>query len=272
MATNVTPQSATAQKNTAQPRQSWWASLVILCAVLGALLGLSFKTRDLIRRQDVPADNFPQLTEEYRILKRKDDDDTRLIMSLQKQKTALENGTSSNTKQVQALLSDLKQTKFLAGLTDAVGPGVLVTLNDSKKTVPPQMQAAVPINIIHDTDINQIINELKAAGAEAISVNNQRLVATSPIRCAGPTVFVNNTAQTPPYVIRAIGDATTLQAALNLPGGVADQMRAFDPAMIKVQTSKHMIVPASPGPPPPKYAKPAATSIAEGQTSVAATH
>ena len=129
------------------------------------------------------------------------------------------------------------------------------------------MQMAVPVNIIHDTDINAVVNELKAAGAEAISINSQRLIASSPVRCAGPTVFVNTTAQTPPYVIRAIGDAPTLQAAINLPGGVGDQIRAFDPAMLKVQTAARVVVPASPGPPPPKYARPLTSPTGESTSA-----
>ena len=81
-------------------------------------------------------------------------------------------------------------------------------------------------------------------------------MATSPVRCAGPTVFVNNTAQTPPYVIRAIGDGPTLQTAINLPGGAGDQIRAFDPTMIKVQAAARVLVPAYSGASQPKYAKP----------------
>ena len=64
MVTNVPP-----QKVVSQPRQSWWASLLILCAVLGALLGLSFKSRDMIRRQSIPADNYPALSQDYLIVK-----------------------------------------------------------------------------------------------------------------------------------------------------------------------------------------------------------
>ena len=61
------------QKVTSQPRQSWWASLLILCAILGALLGLSFKSRDMIRRQDVPRGQLPRLSvQEYQILKQQD--------------------------------------------------------------------------------------------------------------------------------------------------------------------------------------------------------
>ena len=114
-----------APQNASQPRQSWWASLVILCAILGALLGLSVKSRDVIRRQDVPADNYAGLTVAYRFLKQKNSDDTRLIASLSQRVTDLENGTSSDSKQVRALLADLKQTKFTAGLTAAVGQGVI---------------------------------------------------------------------------------------------------------------------------------------------------
>ena len=110
------------------------------------------------------------------------------------------------------------------------GPGIIVTLNDSKLPYPKDMPPGVlpgmaPENIIHDTDINQTVNELKTAGAEAISVNDQRLVATSPVRCAGPTVYVNNTMAAPPFVIKAIGDAKTLQAALNISGGEVDQIK-----------------------------------------------
>ena len=76
-----------------------------------------------------------------------------------------------------------------------------------------------------------MVNELKAAGAEAVSVNDQRLVAVSPVRCAGPTIFVNNTPQTPPYVIRAIGEPNTLETALNISGGIrgADSKRLTRP-------------------------------------------
>ena len=261
MATNTVPQAAVSQ-----PRQSWWASLVLLCAVLGALLGLSVKSRDVIRRQQLPADNYAGLSVAYQFLKQKDADDARLIASQSQRVADLEKGSSSETEKDRALLADLQQAKFAAGMTAVAGPGVIVTLNDSKKPYPVNVQipGMAPPNLIHDFDINQVVNELKAAGAEAVSVNSQRLIAISPIRCAGPTVFVNNTAQTPPYVIRAVGDAATLQTALNLPGGEADQLRQFDPNEIKIQMAAHLVLPASPGPPPPRYARPVADTATGG--------
>ena len=71
------------------------------------------------------------------------------------------------------------------------------------------------------------LNELRAAGAEALSLNDERILATSEIRCAGPTVSVNNTKKAAPFVIRAIGDPETLENALKMPNGAVDQMKVY---------------------------------------------
>ena len=72
-----------------------------------------------------------------------------------------------------------------------------------------------------------MVNELRAAGAEAISLNGQRLTANSEIRCAGPTVSVNNVRSAPPFEIRAIGNIKDLENAVNMRGGVADTLKVW---------------------------------------------
>ncbi len=169
----------------------------------------------------------------------------------------LNNGTT--VRQASAALDQqIGQAQFLAGLTPVQGPGVVVTLRDSKKpfAFPKGIPAGMALpNIIHDTDINQVVNELRAAGAEAIAVNNQRLVATSAVRCAGPTVYVNNTPQEPPYVVQAIGNPKTLAGTLNIPGGIAAQITAYDKAMFTVQQATTLTLPAYAGGSKPHYAK-----------------
>ena len=153
--------------------------------------------------------------------------------------------------------ASLAQAKFLAGLTPVQGPGIIVTLNDSKKKMPDNVPSGMtPPNLIHDTDINQIVNELKAAGAEAISVNDQRLVATSAVRSVGPDILINNVPQAPPYVIQAIGNPHVLQGAIGLPGGVATQIRQFDPAMMRTAPARHLTLPAFQGSIQDRYARP----------------
>ncbi len=227
------------------------------------MLGLSVKTQTVKQHQDT----LDRMQGNETLVKANIDDQRR-IAELQKELDKVNSAAPSDTLRVKLLAKQLAQAQFLAGLTDVKGPGIVVTLNDSKipmpAGMPPGALGATPPNIIHDTDIGQVVNELKAAGAEAISVNEQRLVAVSPIRCAGPTIFVNNTPQTPPYVIKVIGDPKTLATALNMSGGVADQIKHFDPAMFKVEKSaKPLLISAYAGGIEPKYAAPASTMTSQ---------
>jgi uncharacterized protein YlxW (UPF0749 family) len=237
-------------------RRSWWASLFVLCAVLGAMLGLSFKTQDTITRFDLPTQNFGALAELTRGLRQQVDGLTRDNKGLKQRLDKYQNGAGAASVLAQNLAYDLAQAKFLAGLTPVAGPGLVVTLNDSKKGDPNAPAIIQNSFLIHDTDINQVINELRAAGAEALSINDQRIVAMSPVRCAGPTVLVNFVPLTPPYVIRAIGDSKTLMDAMNLEGGVADNLRKQDPDMVALEPAKKLHLPVYSGPSQPKYAKP----------------
>lgn len=223
--------------------------MFLLCAILGAMLALSVRTEQVVH-STVAATSSD-------ILQKQLEDQARTIKAQQDTLNKYEAGATSHTAETRALSADLKSYKFLAGLTAVQGPGVEVTLKDSKNPYPGGLPAGLtPPNIIHDNDINLIVNELKAAGAEAISVNEQRVGAVTPIRCAGPTVFVNNTPQTPPYVIKAIGDSKTLETALNISGGEADQLRSFDKAMFAIAPIKHLVIPAYAGASQPKYALP----------------
>jgi uncharacterized protein YlxW (UPF0749 family) len=236
-----------------QDRRNWWMTLFLLCAILGGMLALSMRTEQGIHKTVA--------TTGVEILAKQVADLQRTIQAQQSQIAKYEAGASSHSAELHAMSDDLQSAKFLAGLTEVQGPGVKVILNDSKNPYPSGLPAGLtPPNIIHDTDINQVVNELKAAGAEAVSVNDQRLVAVSPIRCAGPTIFVNNTAQTPPYVIKAIGDSKTLVTALNISGGIADQVKNFDKTMFSIAPVKHLIVPAYSGVIQPKYAVPVTVS------------
>jgi uncharacterized protein YlxW (UPF0749 family) len=97
----------------------------------------------------------------------------------------------------------VRQVQLRAGVTAMAGPGLEVVLSDSdRQTDDPAEQEALTIQ---DVDLQLVVNALWAAGAEAMAVNNQRLVATSPIRGAGETITVNFRPLAPPYRIRAIG-------------------------------------------------------------------
>ena len=91
---------------------------------------------------------------------------------------------------------ELEEIRDVAGLTDVVGPGVIVSLADAE-TIPQGQDPGACL--IHDFDIMTIVNVLFAAGAEAVSVNDERVIATTAVRCAGNTILVNSTRLGNPY-------------------------------------------------------------------------
>lgn len=105
------------------------------------------------------------------------------------------------------LASDWEKMRFSAGLVDVKGPGITLKLDDA-----PARQPDTPLDwqIIHDQDIRVILNDLKKAGAEAISVNGERIAPMSEQVCAGPTVLINGNRHPVPFIIDAIGDPDTL--------------------------------------------------------------
>lgn len=109
---------------------------------------------------------------------------------------------------------ELYQTKLRAGLISLHGPGMQITLADSEL---PRESGIDPNNYyIHESFIREIVNSFWTGGAEAVSVNGLRLIATSEILCGGTTIFVNGEMIAPPYVIKAIGDPRNLHTSINM--------------------------------------------------------
>ena len=107
----------------------------------------------------------------------------------------------------------LQAERMLAGLTPRSGPGLRLTLDDSSSPAP--LGAAANDYIVHDTDMRDVINVLWAAGAQAIAVNGERLVATSSVVCVGTVIIVNDVRLAPPYTVTAIGDISRLATAVD---------------------------------------------------------
>lgn len=103
------------------------------------------------------------------------------------------------------LLDDISRA---AGLVALRGPGLRVQLDDSSLEEAPS--GNLNDLVIHSQDVQAVVNALWRAGAEAIAINNQRLVATSAVLCVGNTLLLNGTVHSPPYVVVAIGASRDL--------------------------------------------------------------
>lgn len=140
------------------------------------------------------------------------------LSTLRDQLKQYEESSAKDRTVLEGMLKELNRVKLWAGLLPVKGPGIVVTLDDSKKKI---KTGENPENyIIHDYDLREIVNELWTSGAEAIAINNQRIVVSSEIRCVGTTVLVNGVRLSPPYTVKAIGDADSLINALTMPGGI----------------------------------------------------
>lgn len=110
--------------------------------------------------------------------------------------------------------------RMAAGVTPLRGPGLEITLTDVQREL--RSYEDPNLFIVHYDQLELLVNELWAAGAEAVSINGERLVAQTGFSCAGTTILVGTKKLAPPYLIRAIGDPQTLKAALTIPGGFID--------------------------------------------------
>ena len=128
----------------------------------------------------------------------------------------------SNNDLTELLSEELEEAKMYAGYTNLTGPGIIITLSDTDTS---QIEAS---------DLITLVNELKNAGAEAISINGERIVATTDIVDIAYTYIVINTNSTEsgvlrissPYTIKAIGNQTYLESAITVKYGYIDQMEA----------------------------------------------
>jgi uncharacterized protein YlxW (UPF0749 family) len=145
------------------------------------------------------------------------------LTGLRQELATRQQAVASASDRLYALKAELDRQRLLAGLTPVRGPGVLVTLDDSAM----QVLAGADTNtyIIHEYDLRDIVNLLWMAGSEAIAINDERLVNNSSLYCVGSTVMVNNTRLSPPYHIRAIGNARVQQDYLRNPSYLQDLKR-----------------------------------------------
>lgn len=224
--------------------------------VLGMFIALAMKTEKLVLVSDSPSSNLAGIVKAYQSLKQTVNGQQARIQQLQNELTKATSDTGSDGQ----ITKQLTEARFLAGLTKVSGPGVVVTLNDSDKRPPSNLPNAISndltsMYIIHDVDIQRVLNELRAGGAEALSINDQRVVATTSVRCVGPAIQVNGVPLTPPFRICAIGEPQSLDTTLKLPGGIGEMLRSTDASMMSVIEKPSMVLPAYAGV-QTRYAKP----------------
>ena len=209
-----------------QFRQGGWL-IALVCVLIGFMVAVQFRTA-----QDGKGSLSQQRIEEIsdRLLQTEHERDE-LGEELRKmQAAAIEAGNRE----------DQDMLRYRAALVPLEGEGVIVRMDDSTKPV--KAGENPNLYVIHDDDLLRVINELRAAGAEAISVNGQRLTGISEIRCAGPTLSVNNVRSSAPFEIRAIGDKKSRENSLRMRGGVVETLSVWG-IQLDIKVSDDVYIP-----------------------------
>lgn len=214
-------------------KRSMYISISVITMILGIMLAVQFRTTRYVE-QGVPADRAREIMAELSKLEK---DNQKLDREIADLSYKLEQAKKGHTQAQAAIMDELKKSRMTAGLITVTGPGIEVLLDN-----PPSPLRRGGISIIRDEDLLKVANDLRGAGAEAISINGHRMISTSEIRQAGSFININLDRTEPPFHILAIGNPEKLKSSMEISGGLADYFRDLG-IVVKVQTLNSVTVP-----------------------------
>lgn len=200
--------------------------LSLVCLVLGFILAFSFSLANTEQKELGSRTNGQWKQEETlrdQILEYQQKNNTLQVKLYEKQEKVgnMEKEFSKEKQIYFNLAEDAEKYRMYLGKTKVKGPGVTVTLSDAKYD--PEEENANNY-IVHEHHVFKVINELYIAGASAVAINGQRLKHDSYILCNGPVIQIDGIEYPAPFKITAIGDPEVLSSAMNITGGVKDQL------------------------------------------------
>jgi len=246
-----------------QPRPrspSWVVQVTALSLILGCFLGLALQAQRSIREAQIPANRYGTLVPYYEALKDANQNLQQEVKELRQKTVRYETHMAAGSNIASTLSKNLEGLRMLAGLTAVHGPGLVIKLRDTPKRIPEGMDPQ--LGLIHDQDLAAMLNELKAAGAEALAISGadesspQRVILTSAPRCAGASIRVNDALLSGPFTIWAIGNPANLESALKMPGGLIEKLSLEPLDMITMVRRPDINVPAYASSIKFEYAKP----------------
>lgn len=236
-------------KNSAVARQ---VVLTVLLTALGFLVVVQVRaSRSLSGQEDVPTRNVYALATMLRQERASRRTLEAQVADLTARLSVFERATAERRSTTEAMVRELERLRIAAGLVPLTGPGVSIIVDAAQA---PMVGHAPPA--VQYVDLVSIVNELWAAGAEAVAVSGVRITATTGYSEVGGTILADRQRLAPPYTIEAIGDPATLTGALQIRGGVIEGLRTLG-LQITIAPKSNVIVPAAQGVPAFRVARPA---------------
>lgn len=209
-----------------------YISIAIICVVLATAITLQIRT--MKKENSVVSQAFAnsELKDSLLEWKEKSENAEKDLEKSAKELEEIRQASTTNDNNAEEKQEELKKYNQLLGLTDVKGNGIIITVSDSSND-----NTAIDLSslIVHDADLRNLVNELANAGAEAISINDERIVSSTCITCAGNVIQINGNKVGSPFVIKAIGNQESLYGAITRPGGYTYMLKARS---IQVESKK----------------------------------
>jgi uncharacterized protein YlxW (UPF0749 family) len=197
--------AATRQRR--RPQAGWAISIALALCVVGFVGAIQWNSS--VAREVFTTSAQQTLARQITALEAEQNDLRTQIGGAEAEVQRVQAESTSDSAALKQLNDQLAAARLRVGLTAVTGPGVIVEIADSKRVVPPGENPSNFIVLVDD--LRDIVAALWGSGAEAISVNDERLVATSSIYGVGASVLVNTAFLSPPFRIQAIGSDSLLE-------------------------------------------------------------
>ncbi|PLR97373.1 DUF881 domain-containing protein [Bacillus sp. T33-2] len=199
--------------------------LALVCLVLGFMIAFSYRvTQSENNDEQITDRQWEQNLSLRNELIEQGEKNRELQGELKKKQGKIRKIEENLAKEAQVffnLAEDTEKYRMFLGKVKVKGSGVQVTLSDGEYD---PAEENINSYLVHEHHVFKVVNELYIAGATAISINGQRLSHNSYILCDGPVITVDGKQHPAPFKIAAIGDSEVLSSALNITGGVRDQL------------------------------------------------
>lgn len=226
--------------------------LTIMCFVLSIAISVQIKTVNNNGTRTGSSQSESNLKAQVLRMKEKYEEEYKLLEGLTNELESVRQSVSSSNDELRELEDKIKKDNLLLGNTNVKGQGVTITLNDGK----PDLSLFLEDKdvLVHDTNVLYVINELRNAGAEAISINDERIVNKTAISCDGNVIVVNGEKIGTPIIVSAIGYPAKL-ATLDRPGGTLENVFRIAGKIAELKKSNSVEIPKYTGVYSYKYAK-----------------
>ena len=205
-------------------------AMMMVCMLLGTMLALQYRSVNHNQRiASLENKRLEELKEEVIKLQNQKNELQERYQKLEEENQTFARVKAGDSEAVQQLKNNLLKARIFAGLETVKGAGIIVTLDNNGFLE------------VTDLDILNVVNELRASGAQAISVNDERIVAMSEIREAGQYIVINGKQFRAPFVIKAIADPDNMERALMMIDGVVDNLEE-DGLNVSLKKSDEIVI------------------------------